>query len=62
MESKTKVKLSDADIQRLVNLAFGSIPFVSVHELTDGWFNTAFKITLGNGTVQTILKIVPPIS
>ena len=60
MESKTKVKLSRADIRRLVNFAFGDIPLFSVHELTDGWFNTAYHITLGNGHEQTVLKIGPP--
>ena len=60
MESKTKVKLSRDDVQRLVNHAFGHIPLVSVRELTDGWFNTAYHLTLGNGELQMVLKVGPP--
>lgn len=60
MESKTKVTVSHADIQRLVELAFGSVPHISVQEMTDGWFNTAYKITLGKGRRQTVLKVGPP--
>jgi aminoglycoside phosphotransferase (APT) family kinase protein len=60
MESRTKVKLSRNDLQRLVNYAFGSIPLVSVWELTDGWFNTAYHLALGQDKVQTVLKVGPP--
>ena len=60
MESKTKVKLSRDDIQRLVTHAFGNIPLLSVREMTDGWFNTAYHITLGKGQIQTVLKVGPP--
>lgn len=60
MESRTKVKLSREDVQRLVNHAFGPIPLVSVRELTDGWFNTAYHLTLGKGDMQTVLKVGPP--
>jgi len=60
MESKTKVKVSYADIQRLVELAFGSVPHVTVQEMTDGWFNTAYKIMLGEGGRQIVLKVGPP--
>jgi aminoglycoside phosphotransferase (APT) family kinase protein len=60
MESRTKVELSRADIQRLVQHAFGDMPVVSVQEMTDGWFNTAYHILLGNGRVQTVLKVGPP--
>ncbi len=60
MESRTKVKLSRDDLQRLVHLAFGNISLVSVRELTDGWFNTAYHLTLGKGGMQTVLKVGPP--
>jgi len=60
MESKTKEKLSCADIQRVANHTFGKLPLLSVRELTDGWFNTAFHITMGEGQVQTVLKVGPP--
>lgn len=58
MESRTKVKLSSADIQRLVNHVFGNLAISSVHELTDGWFNTAYQITMGQE--KTVLKVGPP--
>jgi len=60
MDSKTKVKLSGDDIQRLVNFAFDNTPILSVRELIDGWFNTAYHITLGKGLGQTVLKVGPP--
>jgi hypothetical protein len=60
MENKTKIKLSCNDIQRLVNQAFGNMPLLSVRELTDGYFNTAYHVTLGNGELQTVLKVGPP--
>ncbi len=47
-------------MQRLVNHAFGESPLISVRELTDGWFNTAYHITMGNDPVQTVLKVGPP--
>ncbi len=59
MESKTKVQLSPADIQPLVNHAFGHRPLLSVREMTDGWFNTAYHITLGDERRQTVLKVGP---
>jgi len=60
LESKTKVELSHSDIQRLVNHAFGNVNLLSVRELTDGWFNTAYHITMGKGHAQTVLKVGPP--
>lgn len=62
MESKTKVKLSPTDIQRIVNHAFGETAIVSVYELTDGYFNTAYHITMRNGHGQTVLKVGPPVN
>jgi aminoglycoside phosphotransferase (APT) family kinase protein len=60
MESRTKVKLSPSTINRLTSHAFGDIHVLSVHELTDGWFNTAYHLTLGDGRRQTVLKVGPP--
>lgn len=60
MQSKTKINLSYDEIQRLVNDCFGDTPLVSVRELTDGWFNTAYHITLGGEQKQTVLKVGPP--
>jgi aminoglycoside phosphotransferase (APT) family kinase protein len=54
------VKLSHADIQRLVSHAFSNTPILSVREMTDGWFNTIYHITLEGGRGQTVLKVGPP--
>ena len=58
MESRTKVKLSNSAIQRLVTQAIGKSPLLAVRELRDGWFNTAYHITTGLG--QAVLKVGPP--
>ena len=60
MESKTKVKLTHGDIQQLVTFAFGDSPLLSVREMTDGWFNTAYHITFGKWNEEAVLKIGPP--
>lgn len=60
MESKTKVKLSCDEIQRLVNHAFGDIALLSVREMVDGWFNSIYHIIIGEGALQTVLKVGPP--
>ena len=49
MNSKTKVEVSHADIQRTVDHGFGDTPLLSVRELPDGYFNTAYHITTGCG-------------
>jgi aminoglycoside phosphotransferase (APT) family kinase protein len=59
MESKTKVKLTQTEIQQLVDYAFGNKPIASVCEMKDGWFNAAYHITLTDKT-QTVLKVGPP--
>ncbi len=60
MESTTKVKLPHAAVQRLVDLAFGDVSPISVRELADGFFNTAYHITTEAGELQTVLKVGPP--
>ena len=60
MESKTKVQMSHAEIQQLVGRAFGGAEIVSCREMTDGWFNTAYHITMNHENRQTVLKVGPP--
>ncbi len=60
MESSTKVKLSRTAVQRLVKRAFGDVSPISVRELADGFFNTAYHITTEKGDLQTVLKVGPP--
>lgn len=60
MESKTKSKLTSDKIDELVKKAFGSsINAEEMEELTEGCFNTAYRITLSNG-LKTVLKVSPP--
>lgn len=58
MESATKVKLSIGQINLITKKAFGS-KCRDFSELTDGWFNTAYDLTLDSGK-SAILKIAPP--
>jgi fructosamine-3-kinase len=59
MESKTKVRLEQPVIQRLVESNLGTCSVVSVRELTDGFFNTAYHIALDREPFNTVLKIGP---
>jgi aminoglycoside phosphotransferase (APT) family kinase protein len=61
LESKTKVCLPPDQIEALVHNAFGSgASLRAVTELTDGWFNTAYHLTLDPEGTQTVLKVGPP--
>ena len=56
--SKTLITASQA--QTLVTAAFGAAATIHTFtELTDGFFNAAYAITLADG-LQTVLKIAPP--
>lgn len=60
MESTTKVNLAEHNIHELVRHAFGQTTRVqSILELTEGWYNTAYAITLADGQ-KTVLKVSPP--
>jgi aminoglycoside phosphotransferase (APT) family kinase protein len=60
LESITKSKLSYDKINKLVKQAFGSsIKADEIIELTDGFFNTAYMLTLNQG-LKTVLKVSPP--
>lgn len=60
MESITKSKLSYEKINELVKQAFSNDTKVEdLVELTDGFFNTAYMLTLADG-LKTVLKVSPP--
>ncbi len=60
MESITKTKLSFEQIQAITRQAFGAETVVqAVTELTDGYFNTAYKLER-LGETAVILKVAPP--
>jgi aminoglycoside phosphotransferase (APT) family kinase protein len=57
MESFNKTKLSEDEIQRIVLQAFSQRLHAS-EELSDGWANTAYSITLQDGR-RIVLKVAP---
>jgi aminoglycoside phosphotransferase (APT) family kinase protein len=60
MDSITKSKLTPEIINDLVKHSFGTdVTATEIMELTDGYFNTAYLVTLSQG-VKTILKVSPP--
>lgn len=59
MESFTKVKLKDSELQLLVAAAFGNDAGIAgSKELTGGFFNTAYDLELSDGR-PVILKVAP---
>lgn len=59
MESLTKNRQSEAVLRQMVKHFFADDGIASCLELTEGYFNVAYDITLKSGK-QTILKIAPP--
>jgi len=63
MESTTKNRQSPETLRALIERAYGSdaVPVTSdfAHEITEGWFNVAYRITLRDGR-QVVLKVAPP--
>lgn len=60
MDSITKTKLTNELINMMARQAFGNdIKPQIITELTDGFFNTAYMLTLTNG-LKTVLKVSPP--
>lgn len=60
MDSITKRKLNNTEINDLIKKAFGSeVEFIEVEDLTGGWYNAAYSITLTNSK-EVILKVSPP--
>jgi aminoglycoside phosphotransferase (APT) family kinase protein len=60
MQSSTKTKLTNAQITAITRHAFGEDAGVQkITELTDGYFNTAYKVELRAGETA-VLKVSPP--
>lgn len=60
MESITKPRLDTADIVRLIRLGLGDgVEVVEHTEFTDGYFNAAHGVRLGDGR-DVVLKVAPP--
>lgn len=60
MESITKSKLTMEQINKIAKQAFGNDSKAEIiTELTDGYFNTAYMLSLSNG-LKTVLKVSPP--
>ncbi|MNO31936.1 Phosphotransferase enzyme family protein [compost metagenome] len=59
MENGIKRQMTDADLATFVQQAFdGSRTLISANELKDGWFNSAYVLTLDNG-MKAVLKVAP---
>lgn len=59
MDSGIKRVLDESDLRAVIKAAFGDrADMLSVHELKDGWFNSAYAVTLDNGT-KVVLKVAP---
>ncbi|GJM72360.1 hypothetical protein HMSSN036_45760 [Paenibacillus macerans] len=59
MESAIKRRLSGEELTALVERAFqGQRRLDGYEELKDGWFNSAYALTLDNG-MKTVLKLAP---
>lgn len=58
VDSLTKRRLSEAELDALVRRVLG-VPLASHVELTEGMFNTAYRLTAADGR-ETVLKVAPP--
>lgn len=59
MDNAIKQHLDDGDLQAVIKAAFeNSTSMLSACELKDGWFNSAYAITLDNGN-KVVLKVAP---
>ncbi|MFE2756078.1 phosphotransferase family protein [Actinosynnema sp. NPDC059335] len=58
VDSLTKRRLAEAELDALVRRALG-VPLVAHVELTEGMFNTAYRLTAADGR-ETVLKVAPP--
>lgn len=60
MDSLTKVPVSDPDLSAMVRRGFGDSAGVSERvELTEGYYNAAYRVRLADGRVF-VLKVAPP--
>ncbi|MBP7592459.1 MAG: aminoglycoside phosphotransferase family protein [Chloroflexi bacterium] len=61
MKSFTKSDFSDEVIAELVRGQFGTAVFPTIiTPLKDGWFNTAYALSLSDGQPDVVLRIAPP--
>ncbi|MFD1146250.1 phosphotransferase family protein [Saccharothrix hoggarensis] len=58
VDSLTKRRLPESELDALVRRVLG-VPLVAHVELTDGMFNTAYRLTTADGR-ETVLKVAPP--
>ncbi|WP_233827113.1 phosphotransferase family protein [Saccharothrix sp. S26] len=58
VDSLTKRRLPAAELDALIRRALG-VPLAAHVELTDGMFNTAYRLTAADGR-ETVLKVAPP--
>ena len=59
-DSISKTRIGTADASRIVAAAFhGDASLAAITELTDGWFNAAYRLDLSDGRT-VVLKIAPP--
>ena len=61
MKSFTKSEFSDEVIGELVRAQFGTaVSPTTITPLKDGWFNTAYALSLSDGQPDVVLRIAPP--
>jgi aminoglycoside phosphotransferase (APT) family kinase protein len=61
MQSRTKVPIARAEIEWIARKDFGSaVEVTEITELSEGWFNAAYAITLRNPDLALVLKVAPP--
>ncbi|MDN4070100.1 aminoglycoside phosphotransferase family protein [Paenibacillus vini] len=59
MENMIKRQLTRDELAALIARAFGEqVEITEVHELKDGWFNSAYDLTLNDGS-RAVLKVAP---
>jgi hypothetical protein len=58
VESLTKRRLTEADIRGYIARGLGQAAVTAAEEFTDGWFNSAFGVTLAEGR-RVVLKVAP---
>jgi aminoglycoside phosphotransferase (APT) family kinase protein len=59
MQSTTKISLSNPKIEEMARIHFGNqVRLRDASELTDGWFNTAYRFELRDGLIG-VLKVAP---
>jgi len=59
MESISKTPVSPDVAALVVRDAFGDVAVEAFEELTDGWFNAAYRLDLSDGR-RVVLKVAPP--